>query len=308
MDAILTDFSCYDIPAPAAISANFQGQLPRYASPVVASPLRARAASCRLDLGALRRWILSTRHDEVPCFASPVAVGRPASERARAASSQRPAAKRGFSRRVWPQTPRGSAGLAGRAGLAGLAGPAGPAGSAVSAGSAGFDGRAGRAGLGGLLQIFTGYFPGTLRQSLPRRYEHGLPAADSTWALFAAEFCRLGTTRSPASLRPSRSAGRLASEHGQPSSQRPAAKRGFSRRVWPQTPRGSAGLAGRAGRGGRAGLAGLARVCTLVFFFIIFFFSPHLPALLPIVCDGQHRPVPAMATFRPTATFHTAWE
>ena len=152
------------------------------------------------------------------------------------------------------------------------------------------------------LQIFRGNFPGTLRQSLPRRYEHGLPAADSTWALFAAEFCRLGTTRSPASLRPSRSAGRLASEHGQPSSQRPAAKRGFSRRVWPQTPRGSAGLAGRAG------LAGLARVCTLVFFFIFFFFSPHLPALLPIVCDGQHRPVPAMATFRPTATFHTAWE
>ena len=53
--AILTDFSCYDIPAPAAISANFQGQLPRYASPVVASPLRARAASGRHDLGALRR-------------------------------------------------------------------------------------------------------------------------------------------------------------------------------------------------------------------------------------------------------------
>ena len=114
------------------------------------------------------------------------------------------------------------------------------------------------------LQIFTGNFPGTRRQSLPRRYEHGLPVADSTWALFGADFCRLCTTRSLASLRPSRSAGRLASEHGQPaaSGQRPNATfLGASRWL--------------------AGLAGLVRVCTLVFL------SPHLPAQLPIVCDGR---------------------
>ena len=89
------------------------------------------------------------------------------------------------------------------------------------------------------LQIFRGNFPGTRRQSLPRRYEHGLPAADTTLALFAADFCRLCTTRSPASLhRRGRPAGSRASEHGQPSSQRPAASgqtRLLSARVWPQT-------------------------------------------------------------------------
>ena len=66
MDAILTYFSRYDIPAPAATPANLPGELPRYASPVVV-------------------------------------VGRLAST-----GCQRPAAKRDFSRRVWPPTPRGS--------------------------------------------------------------------------------------------------------------------------------------------------------------------------------------------------------
>ena len=53
----------------------------------------------------------------------------------------------------------------------------------------------------------------------------------------------------------------------------PAAKRHFARRVWPQTQRGS-----------------LAPLGSYVYAHM-HFLSPHLPGLLPIVCDGQHRPV-----------------
>ena len=68
----------------------------------------------------------------------------------------------------------------------------------------------------------------------------------------------------------------------------------FPRRVWPQTPRGSLAPLGTLGSPGSPG----SYVCPHMLFV-----SPHLPGLLPIVCDGQHRPMPAMATFRPKATF-----
>ena len=61
--------------------------------------------------------------------------------------------------------------------------------------------------------------------------------------------------------------------------QRPAAKRHFSRRVWPQTPRGSLGS-----------LTPLGSPGSYVYAHMLFL-SPHLPGLLAIVCDGQHRPV-----------------
>ena len=60
--------------------------------------------------------------------------------------------------------------------------------------------------------------------------------------------------------------------------QRPAAKRHFSLRVWPQTPPSSLGS-----------LAPLGSPGWYVYAHI--FLSPHLPGLLPIVCEGQHRPV-----------------
>ena len=66
--------------------------------------------------------------------------------------------------------------------------------------------------------------------------------------------------------------GRLAST----GCQRPAAKCHFSRRVWPQTPRGS--------------LGSLTPLGSYVYAQMLFL-SSHLPGLLPIVCDGQHRPV-----------------
>ena len=51
MDAIWTDFPCYDIPARAAISANIHGQLPRYASPAVASPQTSTGCQLQTRLG-----------------------------------------------------------------------------------------------------------------------------------------------------------------------------------------------------------------------------------------------------------------
>ena len=78
------------------------------------------------------------------------------------------------------------------------------------------------------------------------------------------------------------------------SGQWPAAKRHFSRRIWPQTPRGSLGSLDPLGSPGSYVYAHMH------------FLSPHLPGLLPIVCDGQHRPVrrwPLFGRNRPFASW-----
>ena len=77
----------------------------------------------------------------------------------------------------------------------------------------------------------------------------------------------------------------------------PAAKRHFSRRVCPQTPRGSLGSLAPLGSPGSPGSYVYAHM---------FFLSPHLPGLLPILCDGQHRPVrrwPLFGRKRPFASW-----
>ena len=74
----------------------------------------------------------------------------------------------------------------------------------------------------------------------------------------------------------------------------PAAKRHFSRRIWPQSPRGSLGS-----------LAPLGSPGSYVYAHMLFL-SPHLPGLLPIVCVGQHRPVrrwPLFGRNRPFASW-----
>ena len=64
----------------------------------------------------------------------------------------------------------------------------------------------------------------------------------------------------------------------------PPAKRHFSRRIWPQTPRGSLySLAPLVS------LTPLGSPGSYAYAHMRFLYS-HLPGLLPIVCDGQDRP------------------
>ena len=79
----------------------------------------------------------------------------------------------------------------------------------------------------------------------------------------------------------------------------PAAKRHFSRRIWPQTPRDS--LCSLAPLGS---LTPLGSSGSYVYAHMRFL-SPHLPGLLSIVCDGQDRPVqrwPLFGRNRPFAS------
>ena len=78
----------------------------------------------------------------------------------------------------------------------------------------------------------------------------------------------------------------------------PAAKRHFSRRIWPQTPRGSLySLAPLVS------LTPLGSPGSYAYAHMRFLYS-HLPGLLPIVCDGQDRLVqrwPLLGRNRPFA-------
>ena len=79
----------------------------------------------------------------------------------------------------------------------------------------------------------------------------------------------------------------------------PAAKRHFSRRIWPQTPRGS--LCSLAPL---VSLTPLGSPGSYVYAHMRFLYS-HLPGLLPIVCDGQDRLVqrwPLFGRNRPFAS------
>ena len=79
----------------------------------------------------------------------------------------------------------------------------------------------------------------------------------------------------------------------------PAAKRHFSRRIWPQTPRGS--LCSLAPL---VSLTPLGSPGSYVYAHMRFLYS-HLPGLFPIVCDGQDRLVqrwPLFGRNRPIAS------
>ena len=108
-------------------------------------------------------------------------------------------------------------------------------------------------------------------------------------------FFRVTTCQQPRRLQ------HVSNRRRRPSSEHvvPAVKRHFSRRIWPQTPRGS--LCSLAPLGS---LTPLGSSGSYVYAHMRFL-SPHLPGLLPIVCDGQDRPVqrwPLFGRNRPFAS------
>ena len=85
----------------------------------------------------------------------------------------------------------------------------------------------------------------------------------------------------------------------------PAAKRHFSRRIWPQTPRGSLySLAPLVSLPPLVSLTPLGSPGSYAYAHMRFLYS-HLPGLFPIVCDGQDRLVqrcPLFGRNRPFAS------
>ena len=208
-----------------------------------------------------------------------------------------PAAKRHFSRRIWPQTPRGS--LCSLAPLVSLT-PLGSPGSYVYA------------HMRFLYSHLPGLFPivcdgqDRLVQRWPL-FGRNRPFASRGGYVEKCQnisisnrckfdrFFRVTTCQQPRRLQLVFShRRRQSSEHVVP-----AAKRHFSRRIWPQTPRGS--LCSLAPL---VSLTPLGSPGSYAYAHMRFLYS-HLPGLFPIVCDGQDRLVqrwPLFGRNRPFAS------
>ena len=221
------------------------------------------------------------------------------SSRRRRSSSEHvvPAAKRHFSRRIWPQTPRDS--LCSLAPLGSLT-PLGSSGSYVYAHM-----RFLSPHLPGLLSIVcdgqgpTGSAMATFRPKSTFRKQGGYVQKCQNISISNRckfdRFFRVTTCQQPRRLQ------HVFSRRRRPSSEHvvPAAKRHFSRRIWPQTPRGS--LCSLAPL---VSLTPLGSPGSYVYAHMRFLYS-HLPGLLPIVCDGQDRLVqrwPLFGRNRPFAS------